>query len=345
MSETNLQPERPVLKELDEGRIDILPPNIVEGMSDRMATLGEFASDPSNPDIWSRVANNVRQEESEGTAQPEELSDISPESLIGLAHAVLQADPKDRYSLVAQKAPNGSVWFDVLYGFHSPSGDKAIEEGIKWQIGKLKTNEVDQIVDLGTGTGKTAAVAAKYARNTTGVDRNMPLLEVAKDSHPDIHFVDADVTKLPFGDGSVDIITSDGLKYALDLKASIQMYSEIARVLKTGGVYIDTDWVDPSYVGADFHPEELKEFVTWRAVLQDMIVDTVSGKFEKADALNMYFDNDWTYLKTQIGLYEEGLSSSVSRTKAKARMLYKVPAKAESSYRSHQSYLRNINSN
>jgi len=319
---------------LEHNRVEWIPEDILEGIETRRELLEDFANEPKNPYLWNCVSNKVIEEDSLGVDQPSELKDISANDLIEFAQSVVLAKPEERYGLTSQIAPNGRYWFDVLYGFHSPSGDKAIESGVKRQLRDLGIDKVQLAVDLGTGTGNTAAVIAPFADKTVGIDRNSSLLSVAKEKHPGIDFVEASVTHLPFADNSVDIITSDGLKYALDADTATGMFSEISRVLKKGGVYIDSEWLDPGRLDLRYHPELLKSFITWKAALQDMIVDTISGKFEKVDYLDQRLDSptkDWSSLRRGLGLYEESFYSY--GINARARMLYKNPQKVASEER------------
>jgi ubiquinone/menaquinone biosynthesis C-methylase UbiE len=326
---------------LEHNRVEWIPEDILEGIETRRELLEDFANEPRNPYLWNYVSDKVIEEDSLGIDQPSELKDISANDLIEFAQSVISAKPEERYGLTAQTAPNGRLWFDVLYGFHSPSGDKAIESGIKRQLRDLDIDKVQLAVDLGTGTGNTAAVVAPFAEKTVGIDKNSSLLSVAKEKHPGINFVKASVTQLPFADNSVDVITSDGLKYALDAEATIGMFAEISRVLKQGGVYIDSEWEDPSLLDLRYHPELLKSFITWKAALQDMIADTISGKLEKVDYLDqrrILTKNDWHNLRRGLGLYEESFYSY--RINAFARMLYKNPQKVASEDRDWGYYKR-----
>jgi hypothetical protein len=84
--------------------------------------------------------------------------------------------------------------------------------------------------------------------------------------------------------------------------------------------------------------------VTWRAVLQDMIVDTVSGKFEKPNSLSLS-GHEWEAFKLQLGLYEQTYQLQrdfISRL-SRARMLYKDPQKAAVQDRYYRLMLRRMN--
>ncbi len=89
------------------------------------------------------------------------------------------------------------------------------------------------ILDLAAGTGSsTAAFAGEGIRLVAG-DFSEGMLAEGRKRHPEIEFVFADATKLPFGNEEFDATTiSFGLRNVVDVKAALaQMY----RVTKPGG--------------------------------------------------------------------------------------------------------------
>ena len=89
------------------------------------------------------------------------------------------------------------------------------------------------ILDLAAGTGSsTAAFAGEGVRLVAG-DFSEGMLAEGRKRHPEIEFVFADATKLPFGNEEFDATTiSFGLRNVVDVEAALaQMY----RVTKPGG--------------------------------------------------------------------------------------------------------------
>ena len=59
-----------------------------------------------------------------------------------------------------------------------------------------------RVLDLGTGPGTMAAVAARRGARPVGVDLAKGMVEVARRLHPELEFVQGDAEALPFpGDG------------------------------------------------------------------------------------------------------------------------------------------------
>lgn len=97
------------------------------------------------------------------------------------------------------------------------------------------------ILDLCTGTGDLAGILKKEYPNSqiTGVDFSENMLEIARKKHPEIEFLEADCTQLPFDDKSFDLcVISFGLRNIEDMEKAL---NEIYRVLKNGGIFINLD--------------------------------------------------------------------------------------------------------
>lgn len=89
------------------------------------------------------------------------------------------------------------------------------------------------ILDLAAGTGSSSIVFAKEGVKVIASDFSEGMLTVGRKRHPELEFVFADATKLPFKDASVDAVTiSFGLRNVNQPKVAIQ---EMLRVLKPGG--------------------------------------------------------------------------------------------------------------
>lgn len=113
------------------------------------------------------------------------------------------------------------------------------------------------VVDLATGTGDLAIAARCLAPRSTvvGVDVSMAMLDRAggrarAEAPPTvpgdggIHFLAGDMTRLPFGDATVDLVTAGyGLRNAPDPGVALD---EVARVLAPGGTLVTLDFFLPA---------------------------------------------------------------------------------------------------
>lgn len=327
-------PQAPSLPSIELGLTRFLPDDLGSTLHSRLNTQELFGDDPTNASIWEMVADHALSEEARGIGQPEELRDVPTAELAAFAGLVRRTEQSGRYALTTDHASNGERWYDILYGLHSPAGNDAIAAAIdfvrrgRWDV------ETDHALDIATGTGKTAYAISRFVYHTIGLDRDGALLAAAHADVAAVDFVRGNVDALPFPDNSMNVITSDGIKFSLPKETTIAMYREIARVLRPGGTYIDTEQAEPDGIvvrvgglltHADYHPEYLKSFVTWKALLQDMIVDSISGVFVAGEQLQQW-GPEWDQLMQELGLYEEWVPVGQSGTNcySHARILHKL---------------------
>ncbi|MDO9409759.1 class I SAM-dependent methyltransferase [Patulibacter sp.] len=107
------------------------------------------------------------------------------------------------------------------------------------------------VLDLGTGTGNAALLAARTGARVTGVDLADRLLEEARGRAADaglaIDFVHGDLHALPFADGSFDVALS--VSAAVLVPGARQTAHELVRVLRPGGHAVVVGWHEDSILG------------------------------------------------------------------------------------------------
>lgn len=97
------------------------------------------------------------------------------------------------------------------------------------------------VLDYGCGHGMHSVSIARFGGKVTGVDLSEESLKIAKKRaekeglSDKIQFVAGDCEALPFTDQSFDIVFDGGTFSSLDIEKA---FSEIARVLKPGGLLI-----------------------------------------------------------------------------------------------------------
>ncbi len=119
-----------------------------------------------------------------------------------------------------------------MLSLHLPLGKRL------FRTRKFDLRGLRSILDVGSGAGQIARHLLRYAdpeAQITCMDLSHPMLQRArhrlKQGNPE--FVTADITKLPFADGSFDCITCG---YVLEHLSDPQPgLAEMARVLRTGG--------------------------------------------------------------------------------------------------------------
>ncbi len=94
------------------------------------------------------------------------------------------------------------------------------------------------VLDVGCGAGFCTGPLAKQGYAVTGLDFSASALEVARanDDTGKIKYVEGDALKLPFADGSFDVVISmDVLEHVAPVSKAVE---EASRVLKPGGLFL-----------------------------------------------------------------------------------------------------------
>jgi SAM-dependent methyltransferase len=110
----------------------------------------------------------------------------------------------------------------------------------------------ERVVDLATGTGNAALLAARTGALVTGLDSASRLIDVARDRAAnegvEASFVVGDIQALPFDDGSFDVALSVfGLIFAGDARRA---FEEMLRVLRPSGRALFSVWVPAGPIDA-----------------------------------------------------------------------------------------------
>lgn len=144
-------------------------------------------------------------------------------------------------------------------GYLSPGGPQEVDRVLAGLDMSGK-----RVLDLGCGAGGiTLHIArAHHPAAIIGFDVELPVIEAARRAaeaagHSDrVSFVQAPPGKLPFADGSFDIVFSkDALVHVADKGA---IFRDIFRVLKPGGVFAASDWL----IGHDGEPSaEMRDYL------------------------------------------------------------------------------------
>jgi len=101
----------------------------------------------------------------------------------------------------------------------------------------------ERMLDVATGPGYGAALAAQRGAETVGVDVADAMVALARERHPGLEFRRADAESLPFPDASFDAVVANFL--VLHLGAPELAVSEFVRVLAPGGRLALTAWDRP----------------------------------------------------------------------------------------------------
>lgn len=100
-----------------------------------------------------------------------------------------------------------------------------------------KIKQIESVLDIGCGTGQTAAfLAEKFDCQVTAVDNHPMMIEKAKqrfaNTSSNVSVVEGDVQSLKFADDSFDLILAESVIAFTSISKTL---SELARVLKSDG--------------------------------------------------------------------------------------------------------------
>lgn len=105
----------------------------------------------------------------------------------------------------------------------------------------------DIVLECACGTGMLSAAAASECRHLTATDFSVKMLKKAEkncDAFDNISFMQADITALPYPDGSFDKVVAGNVIHLLD--NPLKALDEMNRVCKDGGTLII-----PTYMNRD----------------------------------------------------------------------------------------------
>lgn len=104
--------------------------------------------------------------------------------------------------------------------------------------------EGQTILDIAAGTGTSTEALASHGAEVVGCDLSPGMLEVARRKHPELLFVEANATRLPFARGSFDAVTiSFGIRNVEDVEGALR---EMLRVTKPGGKLVIVEFSTPT---------------------------------------------------------------------------------------------------
>ena len=117
-------------------------------------------------------------------------------------------------------------------------------------LGHVETGDETDFLEVGCGNGEvTRYIARTYRGKVTGVDVDPEQVKIAKendDDIPNLEFLEADNTDLPFENDSFDVILSFGVLH--HIRNWLDALGEIKRVLRGGGYFVYADIIYPEAV-------------------------------------------------------------------------------------------------
>jgi len=117
-------------------------------------------------------------------------------------------------------------------------------------LGFVELNGKQDFLEVGCGNGMVSKYLARnYGGSVVGIDVDPEQIELANKyigEIPDIRFLEADATSLPFEDNSFDIVLSFGVLH--HIYNWLDALKEIKRVLRAKGYLVYADIVYPEWI-------------------------------------------------------------------------------------------------
>jgi arsenite methyltransferase len=169
----------------------------------------------------------------------------------GIDVALLKSEIKKTYASVLADPgtirvfPTGRAWaVDLGYPPELANVPESAVESFAgvanpFSLGRLQAGE--RVLDLGSGAGTDSLVAAQMVGSegsVTGIDMTPEMLSKASAAAAEmgatnVEFVESEAERLPFADGSFDVVISNGVIDLIPDKDAV--FSELFRVLAPGG--------------------------------------------------------------------------------------------------------------
>ncbi len=100
-----------------------------------------------------------------------------------------------------------------------------------------------KILDVGTGTGRISVPLLHLGANVIGVDLSLNMMGKLREKYSAAHLAQADASRLPFASREFDAVLTTHVMHLIGPWR--EALREYRRILKPGGVYIDsTQWHD-----------------------------------------------------------------------------------------------------
>jgi tRNA (cmo5U34)-methyltransferase len=128
------------------------------------------------------------------------------------------------------------------------------------KMAKLLPKEVNELLDLGCGTGLELdeIFKTKPLINVTGIDLTQAMLNKLKQKHPDknLSLINASYFDYDFGISKYDAAVSFQTLHHFSHEDKLKLYIKVFNALKTNGQYIECDYMVESQKEEDFYYSE-----------------------------------------------------------------------------------------
>jgi ubiquinone/menaquinone biosynthesis C-methylase UbiE len=142
--------------------------------------------------------------------------------------------------------------YRYLWLYNAISRLAALGVGGEFRFRRLALQGLDldpqaQVLDLCCGSGQATQILVGLSPNVTGLDASPLSLQRAKQRVPEASFVEAWAEKMPFATGQFDLVHTSMALHEMAPQALVEIFSEVYRVLKPGGIFALVDFHAPTH--------------------------------------------------------------------------------------------------
>lgn len=134
------------------------------------------------------------------------------------------------------------------YGSHASLYDPVVGPFLRpthRDMAELVERAGKTVLDICCGTGLFAGIADSTGLVVTGVDLSPAMLNVARENHPHIDFIEHDASQLPLEDNSYDAATICFALHEKPRPVGLAIIREAQRVVRPGGTLVVADYCTP----------------------------------------------------------------------------------------------------
>ncbi|MCK1796633.1 demethylmenaquinone methyltransferase [Streptomyces sp. XM4193] len=151
-----------------------------------------------------------------------------------------------RASLDKQPHEVASMFDDVAARYDLTNDVLSLGQARLWRRAVARAVDArpgERVLDLAAGTGTSALPYAADGAYTVACDFSLGMLQEGQRRNPQLPFVAGDGTRLPFADGTFDVVTNSfGLRNFQDVDLAL---AELLRVTKPGGRVVICEFSQP----------------------------------------------------------------------------------------------------
>ncbi len=103
-----------------------------------------------------------------------------------------------------------------------------------------------KVLDLCCGSGQTTQYLVKRSQHVTGLDASPLSLKRARQNVPNANYVEAFAEAMPLPDAQFDVVHSSAAMHEMEPQQRQQIFREVYRVLKPGGIFTMVDFHRPT---------------------------------------------------------------------------------------------------